>query len=51
MDLTTELLVESHQADLRRAARARRVASMVDRCRRRVLGFLPVTEPCQTSCA
>jgi hypothetical protein len=51
MDLTTELLVSSHQADLQRAARAHRLSAMVDRCRRWLFGFLPVTEPCQTCCA
>jgi len=46
MDLTTELLVASHQADLRRAARARRLSASVDRCLRLRFGFLPVREPC-----
>jgi hypothetical protein len=47
MDLTTELLVPSHLADVRRAARARRLAASVDRCRRWVLGVLPITAPCE----
>jgi hypothetical protein len=47
MDLTTELLVPSHVADLRHAARARRLAASVYRWRRLVLGFLPLTEPCE----
>jgi hypothetical protein len=51
MDLTTELLVASHQADLRRAARAQRLGAMVNRCRRWLFGFLPMTQPCQTCCA
>ena len=46
MDLTTELLVPSHQADLRRAARARRLGASVNRCLRLRFGFLPVREPC-----
>jgi hypothetical protein len=46
MDLTTELLVPSHQADLRRAARARRLGATVDRCLRLRFGFVPVREPC-----
>ncbi len=51
MDLTTELLVEPRQADLRRAAQARRLSEIVEMCRRRLFGFLPLTEPCQTGCA
>jgi hypothetical protein len=47
MDLTTELLVPSHQADLGRAARARRLGATVDRCLRLRFGFLPVREPCE----
>jgi hypothetical protein len=46
MDLTTELLVPSHQADLRREARARRLGNAVPRCRRLLFGILPVSEPC-----
>lgn len=46
MDLTTEMLVPSHQADLRRAARAKRLGALVDRCRRLRFGFLPMREPC-----
>jgi hypothetical protein len=47
MNLTIELLVSSHQADLRRESRARRVSAMVDRCRRLLFGILPISEPCE----
>jgi len=51
MDLTTELLVEPRQADLRRAAQSRRLIEIVETCRRRLFGVLPLTEPCQIGCA
>lgn len=50
MDLTTELLVPAHMADLEREASIRRRGAMVDRCRRWLLGFLPIREPCLTCC-
>ena len=50
MDLVTELLVSAHEADLQRAARARRLESLFAACRRRVLGILPIGPAC-TPCA
>jgi len=51
MDLTTELLASAHEADIQRAARARRLQSLFATCRRRLLGILPIghaCEPCTT---
>jgi len=47
MDLTTELLVPAHIANLHREARIRRRGAMVNRCRRWLFGILPVSEPCE----
>ena len=51
MNLAIDLLVASHQADLRREAGERRLSAVLDRCRRWLFGFIPVTQPCQTCCA
>jgi len=48
MNLTMELLASAHQSDLRREARARRLSAAVDRCRRLLLGILPISEPCDS---
>lgn len=51
MNMAIDLLVASHQADLRREARARRLSSLVDRCGRWLFGIVPISQPCQTCCA
>ena len=51
MDLLTEMLASAHEADIQRAARARRLQTLVTACRRRLLGVLPfgqTREPCTT---
>jgi len=50
MDLLTEMLASAHEADIHRAARARRLQTLVATCRRRLLGLLPMgtCEPCTT---
>ncbi|MDQ3148612.1 MAG: hypothetical protein M3Q38_01625 [Chloroflexota bacterium] len=51
MDLLTEMLAPAHEADIQRAARARRLQTLVTTCRRRLLGVLPfgqTREPCTT---
>jgi hypothetical protein len=47
MDLVIELLVSAHEADLQRAARIRRLEGMVEMCRRRLFGVLPISQPCE----
>lgn len=47
MDTRYELMASAHEADLRREARGRRLASAVAVCRRRILGILPVGKPCE----
>jgi hypothetical protein len=50
MNLTTELLVSSHQADLRREASRRRLATVLERCQRWLLGIVPLGRSCDASC-
>jgi hypothetical protein len=50
MNLATELLVSSHQADLRREASRRRLAAVLERCRTWLFGIVPVGRPCDASC-
>ena len=42
MHLMADLLVAAHEADLERDVRKRRLEHLVDTCRRRVLGILPI---------
>jgi hypothetical protein len=51
MNLAVELLIASHQADLWREARERRLSALLDQCRRWLFGVIPVTQTCQTCCA
>jgi hypothetical protein len=45
--MNNALLAMAHQEDLLREARANRLASLIERCRRRLFGFLPITQPCE----
>jgi hypothetical protein len=45
--MNNALLATAHQEDLLREARANRLASLIERCRRRLFGFLPITQPCE----
>jgi hypothetical protein len=47
MDVIKALLATAHQEDLLREARAHRLARLVEGCRRRLFGFLPMTQPCE----
>jgi len=47
MHVLTELLASAREADLERAASARRLKSLLDTCRRRLLGVLPIGPPCE----
>jgi hypothetical protein len=47
MNLTTELLASAHEADVERIARSRRLQSLVETCRRRLLGVLPIGPACE----
>jgi hypothetical protein len=46
MDLVTELLASTREADVRRMARSRRMESLIETCRRRLFGVLPISQPC-----
>ncbi|MEO6294566.1 MAG: hypothetical protein ABIP01_04200 [Candidatus Limnocylindria bacterium] len=52
MNLMIELLASAHHADLLRETHNRRLKSLVTRCRRRILGVLPIGAACeaQPSC-
>jgi hypothetical protein len=45
--MNNALLASAHQQDLLREARANRLASLIERCRRRRFGFLPIARPCE----
>jgi hypothetical protein len=47
MDLVTELLASAHEADVERVARARQRQSLVETCRRRWFGLLPIGPACE----
>jgi hypothetical protein len=47
MDLVTELLASTREADVRRIARTRRMQSLIETCRRRLFGVLPTSQPCE----
>jgi hypothetical protein len=46
MDLVTELLASTREADVRRMARSRRMESLIETCRRRLFRVLPISQPC-----
>lgn len=52
MSLMIELLASTHEADLLRASRERRLRRIVTACRRRILGVLPIGPTCEprTTC-
>lgn len=47
MDLVTELLASTREGDVRRIARSRRMQSLIETCRRRLFGVLPISQPCE----
>jgi hypothetical protein len=47
MDLVTELLASTREIDVRRIARSRRMESLIEACRRRLFGVLPVAGRCE----
>jgi hypothetical protein len=47
MSLMIELLASEHEADLHRDTENRRLKSLVTECRRRLLGVLPIGQPCE----
>jgi hypothetical protein len=47
MHITNQLLARAHQEDLLREARSNHLATLIERCRRKVFGFLPITRPCE----
>jgi hypothetical protein len=47
MSLMIELLASDHEAELHRETENRRLRSLVTECRRRLLGVLPVGQPCE----
>lgn len=49
MTLAWELLASVREAEIARAARERRMAALVRRCRDWLFGVVPITRPC-TSC-
>jgi hypothetical protein len=47
MHTTNQLLAaRARQEDLLRAARSNHLATLIGRCGRKLLGFLPITRPC-----
>jgi hypothetical protein len=46
--INNALLATAHQEDLLREARANRLASLIERCHRRLFGFLPMTQACDS---
>lgn len=47
MNLMIELLASDHEAELHRETDDRRLKSLVTQCRRRLLGVLPIGQPCE----
>ncbi len=46
MNVTYQLLASAHEADLLREAHDRRLKDDLCTCGRRLLGILPIREPC-----
>jgi hypothetical protein len=49
MHTTDQLLARARQDDFLREARSYHLATLVERCRRRLLGFLPITRSCPSA--
>ena len=47
MNLMIELLASEHEAELHRETHDRRLRNLVTECRRRLLGVLPIGQPCE----
>jgi hypothetical protein len=45
--INNALLATAHQEDLRREARSNHLASLIERCRRRLFGVLPISQACE----
>ena len=47
MSLMIELLASEHEAELHRETHDRRLRNLVTECRQRLLGVLPIGQPCE----